>query len=104
MVLEVEGFARGAFVIRRGAARDYFELEHLHYVPTRPRTFTQVWVVEWLGARVVQEKTRHGLKARATECRRIAAVGVLSLPTLACRARESALGLASERRVSSRRA
>jgi hypothetical protein len=80
MQLVINGFARGSFVIERGSWTDYLALEHLHYRAGRPVVPVGVWRVRF--------------RAPGTRRLRLVAVGVLNFPTLACRAREAAIGLA----------
>ena len=38
----------GRFALVRGRPRDYFALEHFHYLPQRPATYADVWVVRFI--------------------------------------------------------
>jgi GNAT superfamily N-acetyltransferase len=40
-------FLPGRFALARGRPSDYFELEHFHYLPKRPATYADVWVVTY---------------------------------------------------------
>jgi len=40
-------FLPGRFALARGRPSDYFELEHFHYLPKRPATYADVWVVRY---------------------------------------------------------
>ena len=127
----------GRFALSRGRPSDYFALEHFHYLPRRPATNADVWVVRyaesWDFPRVApplaagfspdDAKAVPPQAAGLHECGssrfsdhdaldarwrhearhldgdpvfpRLAAVGVLSFPTLRHLARERALGLAA---------
>jgi GNAT superfamily N-acetyltransferase len=37
----------GRFALSRGRPSDYFALEHFHYLPQRPATYADVWVVRY---------------------------------------------------------
>jgi GNAT superfamily N-acetyltransferase len=37
----------GRFALSRGRPSDYFALEHFHYLPRRPATYADVWVVRY---------------------------------------------------------
>ncbi|HEV2293682.1 MAG TPA: GNAT family N-acetyltransferase [Tepidisphaeraceae bacterium] len=37
----------GRFALARGRPSDYFALEHFHYLPKRPATYADVWVVRY---------------------------------------------------------
>ena len=38
----------GRFALARGRPSDYFALEHFHYLPQRPATYADVWVVRFI--------------------------------------------------------
>ena len=40
-------FLPGRFALARGRPSDYFALEHFHYLPKRPATYADVWVVTY---------------------------------------------------------
>lgn len=40
-------FLPGRFALARGRPSDYFALEHFHYLPKRPATYADVWVVRY---------------------------------------------------------
>lgn len=72
-------FLPGRIHIRKGAWADFLALERFHYRNRRPATVAGVWVA--------LHRHRPGAPPR------LAAVAVLSYPTLACAARDEALGL-----------
>ncbi|MGB7158168.1 MAG: GNAT family N-acetyltransferase [Tepidisphaeraceae bacterium] len=47
----------GRFALARGRPSDYFDLEHFHYLPRRPATYADVWVVTY-AERTTHEATR----------------------------------------------
>ena len=47
----------GRFALARGRPSDYFALEHFHYLPRRPATYADVWVVTYAD-RTPHEATR----------------------------------------------
>lgn len=69
----------GRLLLGRGTWREYLELERFHYRAGRPATVAGVWIVRYFAPRC-----RNGT---------VVAAAVLSYPTLACAARDSALGL-----------
>src|SRR3954464_9386701 len=71
--VRLESFLPGELVLARGTPRDYAQLERFHYLPGRPATWAGVWVVRYAG--------------------RLAAVAVLSYPTVNSGARDRALGM-----------
>jgi ribosomal protein S18 acetylase RimI-like enzyme len=109
----------GRFALARGRPSDYFALEHFHYLPQRPATYADVWVVRFIDddARPLASPALRGdtlrfaqhdaLDAhRAVAMRRdagdddddprawrVVAVAVLSYPTIRSSPRERTLGL-----------
>ncbi len=110
-------FLPGRFALSRGRPSDYFALEHFHYLPKRPATYANVWVVRYDEARDAQtamppqaaalsvalrfgnldarespwrSASRHGANPDAP---RVVAVGVLSFPCFRSTPRERLLNL-----------
>lgn len=85
------GFLGGEVRIERGTVGDYRELERFHYARGRPATWAGIW-------RVVFGVRSTGFSLRSSEqpegwTPNLAAVGVLSWPTLACAIRERHFGI-----------
>jgi GNAT superfamily N-acetyltransferase len=114
----LDTFLPGRLTLSPGTPRDYAALERFHYLPARPATWAAVWVIRYTDAAPpVAHPFRGGganenldtiqcapppLKRRATwsagetpapQGARLAAVAVLSYPTLNSAARDRALGL-----------
>jgi GNAT superfamily N-acetyltransferase len=115
-------FLPGRFALVRGRPRDYFALEHFHYLPQRPATYADVWVVRFVDDED-DDARRHAPRPlrgdtlrfaqhdaldahRAVAMRReaaddgddprawrVVAVAVLSYPTIRSIPRERTLGL-----------
>jgi GNAT superfamily N-acetyltransferase len=109
----------GRFALSRGRPSDYFALEHFHYLPRRPATYADVWVVRYAEfcdfprvaapiAAGLHEEVSHFSDHDARDARwrcearhldgdpafpRLAAVGVLSFPSFRSLPRERELGL-----------
>ena len=107
----------GRFALVRGRPRDYFALEQFHYLPQRPATYADVWVVRFedetsahashalRGGDTLRFAQHDALDAhRAVAMRReanegglcawrVVAVAVLSYPTIRSTPRERTLGL-----------
>ena len=114
-------FLPGRFALVRGRPRDYFALEHFHYLPQRPATYADVWVVRFVDdeddarrhaprpprsdtLRFAQHDAldaHHAVAMRRdaaddggdSRTWRVVAVGVLSYPTIRSTPRERTLGL-----------
>jgi len=69
----------GRLLLHRGRWKDYLVLERFHYRSARPATVAGVWIVRYCPPR--------------SPTASVVAAAVLSYPTLACAAREEALGL-----------
>lgn len=82
-VYELPSVLPGRLLMQRGRAEHYTALSRFHYLCGRPATFADVWVVYYVPA------TPPAPHAGAV----LAAVGVLSHPTLAFAAREQVLGI-----------
>ncbi len=112
-------FLPGRFALSRGRPSDYFALEHFHYLPKRPATYANVWVVRYENDDSLSREAPplHGvvrgaalhfgdhdamdsrwrcasrLDTASDTTSRVVAVGVLSFPTLRSTPRERTLGL-----------
>lgn len=75
--MEAWDYLPGQMTIERGAWTDYKALSRFHYRPGRPATVAGLWRARYV-------------EATAT---RVAAVGVLSWPTINCASRESHFAL-----------
>jgi GNAT superfamily N-acetyltransferase len=106
--VRLESFLPGDLVVSRGTSRDYAELARFHYLPGRPATWAGVWVVRYVeGDRPggIGKRTRlpvgfardgrdHGQTSLPMPPgSRLAAVAVLSYPTVNSAARDRALGM-----------
>jgi GNAT superfamily N-acetyltransferase len=76
----------GRIIFRKGTFADYLALERFHYRKARPATVAGIWVALHRHRAVAPSGAGH-IRTR------LAAVAVLSYPTLACAARDKALGL-----------
>jgi GNAT superfamily N-acetyltransferase len=112
--VRLDSFLPGDLVLSRGTPRDYLELERFHYLPGRPATWAGVWVVRYvqgersggMGKLVCPWSSPTRPKTTGKRVRlpmppgdgdrhgRLAAVAVLSYPTVNSAARDRALGLA----------
>ena len=107
-------FLPGRFALARGRPGDYFAMEHFHYLPKRPATYADVWVVTYdepaadrmampphaaaldAALRLADydaRESRWRCAQRVDEPPRVVAVGVLSYPTIRSIPREYTLGL-----------
>ncbi|MCY2951341.1 MAG: GNAT family N-acetyltransferase [Planctomycetota bacterium] len=87
-VYRIPSFLSGRLLLYRGSKRDYEELSRFHYLPKRPATWAEVWVV-----RYEEDGVRGEGSGARVERSRTVGVGVLSYPTLSHWEREAVLGL-----------
>ncbi len=100
-------FLPGRFALARGRSSDYFALEHFHYLPRRPATYADVWVVIYHENDALYRAAldfgdhdpRESLWRNAAHREdmhppsRVVAVGVLSFPSFRSAPRERVLNL-----------
>lgn len=70
-------------LLRQGTIHDYVSLKNFHYLPGRPATFARIVAIDFISVRENSPIAQS----------RVAAVGVLSYPTLVHRARHRVFGL-----------
>jgi GNAT superfamily N-acetyltransferase len=89
------GFLPGTIRIERGTAGDYRKLARFHYAAGKPATWAGVWRAVYCDRQSRNLNSEiSALRSERSNPRsaRVVAVAVLSWPTLACAAREQAMG------------